>query len=147
VMRQMRTSWIGLPARRRLLLAAGIAAVLTAIALGVLSARPPVASILVQCGTEESEDTFTGVCVPRQATSIVEITTSDFAGVPEVDGVPCTGGNSYECIGLAEESLGQGPTPSPSSTLTAQEPPSPTAPATGQELTSSPILPPPQSPS
>jgi hypothetical protein len=55
------------------------------------------------------------------AAILVAITTSDFGGPPEVDGVPCTGGNSYECIGLAEESLGQG-------------------------LTSSPILPPPPSP-
>jgi hypothetical protein len=133
---------------RRLLLVVGIAATLAAVALGVLATGSPATSVSVKCPARESEDTFTGVCVPELSPSIVEVTTSDFGGVPEVDGVPCTGGNSYECIGLAEESLGQGPTPSPSATLTAQEsPPSPTAPPTGQELTSSPMLPPPAPPS
>jgi hypothetical protein len=132
-------------AERQLLLVCGIAAVVAAAALGLGTTGPPATSMSVKCAAEESEDSFTGVCVPKPAPSVVEITTSDFAGVPEVDGVPCTGGNSYECIGLAEE--WQGPTPSPSATLTAQgPPPSATEPAIGQELTSSPLLPPPPSP-
>jgi hypothetical protein len=134
-------------AKRQLLLVCGVVAVVAAVALGLVTTGPPATPMAVKCAAEESEDTFTGVCVPKPAPTFVEITTSDFAGVPEVDGVPCTGGNSYECIGLAEESLGQGPTPSPSATLTAQGPlPSPTEPPTGQELTSSPLLPPSPSP-
>jgi hypothetical protein len=66
-----------------------------AITLSVMATRSPTISVSVKCPAGESDDTFTGVCVP------------------EVDGVPCAGGNSYEWIGLTEESLGQGPTPSP----------------------------------
>jgi len=34
----------------------------------------------------------------------LEITTEPWVGLSEIDGVLCTGNNSYECIGLAEES-------------------------------------------
>jgi hypothetical protein len=53
------------------------------------------------------------------APSVVQMTTAEFGGVPEIDGVPCTGHNSYECIGLGEEQLVQGPAPSARSTVSS----------------------------
>jgi hypothetical protein len=136
--------------RRQWLLVAGLAAVLAAIVLGVLATLSPATSMSVKCPAGESEDLFTGMCVPELSPAIVQITNPDFGEAPAVDGVPCTGHNSYECIGLAEENLGAGPTPSASSELSAQtETPtsgspssaSPPSPPTGQDLTLTPTAP------
>ena len=116
----MRTTTTLLRRTRRWLPRIGLAAVVASIVLGVLASVSPATSMSVKCAAGESEDLFTGVCVPELAPSVVQITTPDFGDAPEVDGVPCTGHNSYECIGLAEENLGQGTTPSATSELTAQ---------------------------
>jgi hypothetical protein len=134
--------------RRRWLLVAGLAAVLVAVILGVLATVSSPTSMSAKCPAGESEDLFTGMCVPELSPAIVQMTAQDFGEAPAVDGVPCTGHNSYECIGLAEESQGAGPTPSATSELTAQtETPAPSstssstsspAPPTGQDVTLSP---------
>jgi hypothetical protein len=132
-------------AGHRLLLLVGIAATLMALIVTVRGAATPTTSVSGKCPEGESEDVFTGVCVPGVPPSIIEVTPSEFGGEPEVDGIPCNGGNSYECIGLAEESLAAGPTPSATSTMTAQGDPSNVRrPPTGQDLTSS--APPPPTP-
>ncbi|MET0712707.1 MAG: intersectin-EH binding protein Ibp1 [Jiangellaceae bacterium] len=134
--------------RRQLLLLLGIAAVVAAVVLGVFATVSPPQSMSAKCPAGESEDLFTGMCVPELSPAIVQMTAQDFGEAPAVDGVPCTGHNSYECIGLAEESQGAGPTPSATSELTAQtETPTssgapsstaPPAPPTGQDVTLAP---------
>jgi hypothetical protein len=125
----------------------GVAAVVAAIILGVCATVSPATSMSAKCPAGESEDLFTGMCVPELSPAIVQMTAPDFGEAPAIDGVPCTGHNSYECIGLAEESLGAGPTPSATSELTAQtqtpdssgaSSTSPPAPPTGQDVTLTP---------
>jgi hypothetical protein len=130
------------------LLIFGLVAVLATVILGTLATVSPAVAVSSTCPAGESEDFFTGVCVPELSPAVVQLTPSLFGGAPEIDGVPCTGHNSYECIGLAEENLGAGPTPSATSELSAQtEAPTttssapssaPPAPPTGQDVTLTP---------
>ncbi|HEX2285466.1 MAG TPA: intersectin-EH binding protein Ibp1, partial [Mycobacterium sp.] len=39
--------------------------------------------------------------------------------IPAIDGIPCAGHNSGQCIGLAEEQQAQGPQPVPRSTVSS----------------------------
>lgn len=39
--------------------------------------------------------------------------------IPEIDGVPCTGGDAGQCIGLAEDAESEGPAAVPRSTISA----------------------------
>ncbi len=105
------------PAYRMTAVAAGFAVVLIAAAVAV--GAPDVAGSSPKCPASETEDLFTGVCVPTVPTDVVQMTPAPLNEDPEIDGVPCTGHNSNECIGLAEESQAAGPTPSPHSTLTS----------------------------
>ena len=93
------------------------AAALAAMAVSVVVSSPASPSTGEKCSTFEVFDARTGICTPGLPPGIVEETTAAGGGLPEVDGIPCTGHNSYECIGLAEQGLGTGPTPSASSTL------------------------------
>lgn len=135
---------------RKPLLFIGSAATVAAIIVGVPAGFSPASAESAKCPAGESEDLYTGVCIPELSPSIIELTPSVFGGAPQVDGVVCTGHNTYECIGLAEESLAAGPTPSASATVSAQtETPSTSAPATstsagpptGQDLTLTPGVP------
>jgi hypothetical protein len=104
----------------RALLASGLASIgVTA----VLAVSAPASSNLGKCPSGEAEDLFTGVCVPELSPSQVQMTTAEFGGLPEIDGVPCTGHNSYECIGLAEEQNAQGPTPAAKATVSTSASP------------------------
>lgn len=91
---------------RRLILAGGFAAAviaaptLAAFAVETPGSGPAVAS----CPAGESEDTFTGACTPELVPNSPEFgNTSQGGGLPSVDGVPCTGANSGQCIGLSED--------------------------------------------
>jgi hypothetical protein len=100
-------------------------AVVAICALGVLAvgavshSRTPVWTA-AKCAVGETLDPATNICMPVLPSNIVQVTTPVGGGLPEVDGVPCTGQNSYECVGLGEQQLASGPTPNASSTLTAQ---------------------------
>jgi hypothetical protein len=105
---------------RRLILAGGFAvAVAAAPAIAVFAM--PAASVLAQCPAGEEEDTFTGICLPHT----VPNSGASFSSIPgnpdlpSIDGVPCTGHNSGQCIGLAEESEAMGPQPVPHSTVSS----------------------------
>ena len=106
---------------RRLILAGGFAvAVAAAPAIAVVTI--PSASVpLAQCPSGEEEDLFTGACVPHT----VPNSGASFSGIPgnpdlpSIDGVPCTGHNSGQCIGLAEEAQDLGPAPVPHSTVSS----------------------------
>jgi hypothetical protein len=112
---------VRLQARRVLTWSAGAA--LAAAVTCVLTMAPPTGSAASECPPEESLDFRTGVCVPPAPTDVVEITPGPYGGLPEVDGVECTGHNSYECIGLAEESQAAGPTPTPHSSFSGEASP------------------------
>src|SRR4051812_28206411 len=87
---------------RRLFLAGGFAVAIAAapavavFAVSTTSAPAPVA----QCPMGEVQDPATGMCMPAPAQG----------SVPEIQGIPCTGQNTGECIGLGEE---QQPPPVP----------------------------------
>jgi hypothetical protein len=104
---------------KRLILACGFA-VAVAFSPAIAVFAGPSASVLACPGGEE-EDQFTGICVPHT----VPNSGSSFSTIPgnpdlpAVDGVPCTGHNSGECIGLSEESQDQGPQPVPRSTVSS----------------------------
>ncbi|TMS53749.1 intersectin-EH binding protein Ibp1 [Mycobacterium sp. DBP42] len=108
---------------RRFAVAVGIA---TAVAAApVLTALSTPSQALASCPNGETEDTFTNVCVP----DIVPNSPGNFTGIagnpnlpavnaPDGGGsIPCTGANSGECIGLAEEQQAQGPQPVPESSV------------------------------
>lgn len=108
---------------RRFIVAAGFAAAIAAAPALTMLSTP--SQSLASCPNGETEDTFTNVCVP----DIVPNSPGNFssiAGNPNVpavnepDGggaIPCTGANSGQCIGLAEEQQSQGPEPVPQSTV------------------------------
>ena len=91
------------PARRLILGAAFAVAVAAAPAVAIFavpttSTPAPVA----QCPNGEVQDPATGVCMPIPAQG----------SLPEIRGIPCTGSNTGECIGLGEEQQ-QPPQPRP----------------------------------
>jgi hypothetical protein len=108
----------------RVMLVGGFAlAVAAAPVTAVLSAPVSVAA----CASGEEEDTFTTVCTPFMVPRSGQIFTT-IPGNPDLPAVelpggggaiPCTGHNSGECIGLAEEDQAMGPPPIPRSTISA----------------------------
>jgi hypothetical protein len=105
---------------RRLLLAGGFAvAVAAAPAVAVVGLPANSAPTIAACPGGESEDTFTGACVPDLVPNSPEVGVTSPGGLPEIDNIPCTGANSGECIGLSEEQQAQGPMPVPHSTVSS----------------------------
>jgi hypothetical protein len=107
---------------RRLLLAGGFAVAIAAapaVALFSVPAASPSAPI-AGCPNGETEDLYTDVCtpemVPNQPGGVSYSTPGNSNSVPEISGVPCTGRNSGECIGLSED---QAPNVVPQSTLSS----------------------------
>jgi hypothetical protein len=111
---------------RRLILAGGFAvAVAAAPAIAVFAVPTPDAAPVAQCPPGEEPDNFTAVCVPHT----VPNAGSPFQSIPgnpsipavTIPGgggaIPCTGHNSGQCIGLAEEAQAEGPAAVPESTI------------------------------
>lgn len=94
-----------------------------------LAATPAIAAFtvpataLADCPNGESSDTFTGACIPDLVPNSPFSATPGNPNLPSVNepggggAIPCTGANSGECIGLAEEQQAQGPQPNPQSTV------------------------------
>ena len=108
---------------RRLILASGFAvAVAAAPAIAVVAVPGPDATPMA-CPAGEEEDLFTNICVPHTVPNSPEPmggATGSIPGnpsLPEIDGIPCTGANSGQCIGLGEEQEAAGPQPVPRSTV------------------------------
>jgi hypothetical protein len=80
---------------RRLILAGGFAVAIAAAPAVAVFAVPTTSTPVpvAQCAMGEVEDPATGMCMPAPAQG----------SVPEIQGIPCTGANTGECIGLAEE--------------------------------------------
>ncbi|WP_135452355.1 intersectin-EH binding protein Ibp1 [Mycobacterium sp. DL99] len=110
---------------RRLIFAGGFAvAAATAPAIAAF-AVPMSTGPAVACPTGEEEDLYTGNCVPHTVPNSPGSFSSNAANpdLPSVNlpsgggSIPCTGANSGECIGLAEEAQSEGPQPVPESTV------------------------------
>ena len=80
---------------RRLILAGGFAVAIAAAPAVAVFAGPTTSTPapVAQCLNGEMQDPATGVCMPVPAQG----------SVPEIQGIPCTGSNTGECIGLGEE--------------------------------------------
>lgn len=88
---------------RRLTLAGGFAVAVAAVPAVAAFAVPAAggAPALAACPNGESEDIYTGVCVPDIVPNSPEGQTSP-GGLPEINGIPCSGANTGQCIGLSE---------------------------------------------
>jgi hypothetical protein len=106
---------------RRLILTGGFA-VAVAAAPAVAAFAVPTSAIpgpsIVACPSGESDDVYTGNCVPDLVPNSPEMPSAS-GGLPEVDNIPCTGGNSGQCIGLEEEQQAQGPMAIPHSSVSS----------------------------
>ncbi|ABK73582.1 intersectin-EH-binding protein Ibp1 [Mycolicibacterium smegmatis] len=104
---------------RRLPLAVGMACAAAAVAVApVFSALSAPTSALAACPNGETEDTFTNQCVPDLVPNSPEPAFSTAPNqLPQIDGIPCTGANTGQCIGLGEEQQAQGPAAVPRSSV------------------------------
>ena len=108
---------------RRLILAGGFAVAIAAAPAVALFAVPTSGSSapsISACAGGETEDQFTNICVPDIVPNSPWFTsTSPVGGLPEISGIPCTGRNSGECIGLGEEQEAAGPIAVPHSEVSS----------------------------
>ncbi len=110
---------------RRLILAGGFAVAVAAAPAIAVFAVPTSSVPLAQCPAGEEPDNFTGVCVPHTVPNagspfqaIPGNPSIPAVGLPGGGGaIPCTGHNSGQCIGLAEEAQAMGPQAVPRSTI------------------------------
>ena len=95
-----------LPARRAILVSGFVAAVAAAPAVAILAVSTPNVSIPVaECPPGMVAEPATGACGAAPAPNMP----ASIPGNPElpaVDGIPCTGANTGECIGLQESQGG-----------------------------------------
>ena len=87
---------------------AGFAVAIAAAPAVAAFAVPSVAPSFGACSNGESADVYTSSCTPDLVPN---------SPLPAVDGIPCTGGNSGQCIGLSEEQQSAGPMAQPDSTV------------------------------
>jgi hypothetical protein len=107
---------------RRLIIAGGFAVAVAAapaiavFAVPVASTSAPVAQ---ECPGGEEQDVFTGVCVPHTVPNSPFSPIAGNPSIPAIGGIPCTGANTGQCIGLGEEQQAMGPQPVPRSTISS----------------------------
>jgi hypothetical protein len=90
------------PSVRRLALVGGFALAIAGAPAVAAFAIPSLApSFGAACPSGESEDTYTSSCTPDLVPNSPVVQQS--GGLPSVDGIPCTGANSGQCIGLSED--------------------------------------------
>ena len=104
---------------RRLILAGGFAVAVAAAPAVAVFTVPSAAVPLAQCPAGEEEDLYTGVCLPHTVPNSPLSSIPGNPDLPAVDGIPCTGRNTGECIGLSEEEQAMGPQPVPRSTVSS----------------------------
>jgi hypothetical protein len=107
---------------RRLMVAAGFAIAIAAAPAAALATTPASSPLApLACPAGETEDLYTDNCIPEMSPNVPGgnfPTVQPDMSLPEVDGIPCTGHNSGECIGLQEEQ-GNVPDVSPHSSLSS----------------------------
>jgi hypothetical protein len=102
---------------RRLLLAGGFAlAVAAAPTVAAFTVPTAPGQHVAECPAGEEEDLYTDACVPHTVPNSPTPFSAPAGNpdIPEIDGVPCTGRDSGQCIGLAEDSA---PSVTPESTV------------------------------
>ena len=104
---------------RRLILAGGFAVAVAAAPAVAVFTVPSASVPLAQCPAGEEEDLYTGVCLPHTVPNSPLSSIPGNPDLPAVDGIPCTGRNTGECIGLSEEEQAIGPQPVPRSTVSS----------------------------
>jgi len=117
---------------QRLLVAGGFTLAISAapiVAALAASATGPVMPAVATCPTGETLDTASGACKPNtdqtvptpnpiepgatslQPNSITGSQPGNVGRLPEVNGIPCNGSNTAECIGLSENNMTAVPQP------------------------------------
>jgi len=104
---------------RRLILAGGFAVAVAAAPAVAVFTVPSASVPLAQCPAGEEEDLYTGVCLPHTVPNSPLSSIPGNPDLPAVDGIPCTGRNTGECIGLSEEEQAMGPQPVPRSSVSS----------------------------
>ena len=107
---------------RRLILAGGFALAIAIAPAVAIVAHPTHSAPLAACDSGEEEDVFTTTCTPFMVPNSSQgfSTTAANPDIPEIEGIPCTGGrSSAACIGLAEDQAAAGPQPVPRSTISS----------------------------
>ena len=100
---------------RRLILACGFAlAVAAAPAVAAVAVPATPGAPVAACPSGEEEDLYTDECVPHTVPNSPFSTDAANPDLPTIDGIPCTGRNSGQCIGLAEDAV---PNVQPESTV------------------------------
>jgi hypothetical protein len=88
---------------RRFLLAGGfVVATMAAPAFIALTVPNATTTSPLACPGGEEEDMFTGTCLPHTVPNSPFSSIPGNPDLPSIDGVPCTGHNTGECIGLSE---------------------------------------------
>jgi hypothetical protein len=106
----------------RLIMAGGFAlAALTAPAVAALATSD--APGISACPAGESEDLYTNMCtpdlVPNSPNSSPYSTIPGNPDMPAIDGIPCGGHNSGQCVGLAENQQAQTPLVQPHTSVSS----------------------------
>jgi hypothetical protein len=104
---------------RRLVLAGGFAVAIAAAPAVAAFAVPSVAPSVGACPNGENEDIYTNACTPDMVPNSPALQQTSPGGLPEISGIPCTGANSGQCIGLSEEQQSEGPIAQPNSTVSS----------------------------
>ena len=108
---------------QRLVLSVGLALAALAAPVALMTTSLAADSTpLAACTGGEEEDSYTTTCVPFLVPNSPSgfSTTAANPDVPEINGVPCTGGRSSgACIGLEENQQDMGPQPIPESTFSS----------------------------
>ncbi|KAA0109301.1 intersectin-EH binding protein Ibp1 [Mycolicibacterium sp. P1-5] len=107
---------------RRLLVAGGFSIAIAAAPAVAFFAAPSgaPAGSAIACPAGESEDLYTDQCIPELVPNqpggnypttsnggsiVTDSTPGDSSSLPEVQGIPCTGANTGQCIGLQENQV------------------------------------------
>jgi hypothetical protein len=113
-------STTSISARRLLVAGCFAAAVAAAPAVATLTFAPAAGPSVLACPNGESTDIYTGECIPDlvpNSPTVPQGVGVDSNGFPTVDGVPCTGHDSGQCIGLEQEQQAEGPAAVPHSSV------------------------------
>lgn len=91
----------------RLILAGGFAvAMAVAPAVAILTTAGPAGTAVLACDSGEEEDLYTGSCLPHTVPNSPAAPFTSIQGnpdLPAINGIPCTGHNTGQCIGLSED--------------------------------------------
>ncbi|MCV7254064.1 intersectin-EH binding protein Ibp1 [Mycolicibacterium fluoranthenivorans] len=91
----------------RLALAGGfVVAAAAAPVVALLTTVGPAGTTVSACPSGEEEDLYTSECLPHTVPNSPASPFSSIPGnpdLPAINGIPCTGHNSGQCIGLSED--------------------------------------------